>query len=856
MAEQNSIAIKVQADASEAKRSIDSLKNAIDDVGKAAKSSGSESAAAAQAQARAVSAAAKSSLSGSKDLLKSESTRLKVTGQLTKAVDGLRSTVAKSGKAWSDFSATATRSMGGVKAQVFSIQAAIVAIGAGAAAKGAFNVAVSFETLELSLRTITGSAEEAKKAMEWITEFTATTPYELEEVANAFKKLSAYGLAPQKTLRTLGDTAAAMGKTLDQAVEMFADATTGQFERLKEFGMRASVEGEKVTFSWLQGGKQMQKTVEKTGSAISDALGQIMQARFAGGMELLASGWAGMWSNLKDQVTLFSKAVMDAGVFDYMKDRLSEILETLTRMTKDGSLKSMAQDIGEGITGALDKLGAAISNLKRVYDTIPDGLGLMIFGASWGAMAGARGGVAGAVAGAQAGAVIGGTISMVNALAQSFEGLKKAAAGEIGIWDYVTANRGELERLLDDADAQRLAKEEAKNAQIEALDNEKNKNLLAQYKTYIDSATSAEAASKDARKAIEDDLAAYRAVKWDEIVNVIKSKLKEAETEEKKYSDQVKAFQEERINASRSTEEKIRNLLRTQMTDYGAYQDKLKEANESANKAKLALAGGDDALAQSWAKKAQEQFANLNYEVKEGEQTLVSAADANRAAVEGVLQAGLLLEQSLLAQEKAAETNRKNWAGQVAEYQGDLEQIKEMQATVETLEMKLSADDKATPVLNAIQKELAAIKDKTVTVTVRYRKEGAMADGGPVQAFANGGQAWRRFVGRVSGPGTGTSDSIFARLSNGEFVIKASMVKKWGAGFFSALNNGFMPPMPKYATGGPVNVPVTGGSLGSMNVNFRVGDMEIPVQVTGPNAKQQVRTLVKQLNREKLVAGV
>jgi hypothetical protein len=447
--------------------------------------------------------------------------------------------------------------------------------------------------------------------------------------------------------------------------------------------MRASVEGEKVTFSWLQNGQQMQKTVEKTGAAISGALGQIMQARFAGGMELLASGWAGMWSNLRDQVTLFAKAVMAAGVFDYMKQRLSEILSTLTQMTRDGSLKAMAQDIGEGITSAMDKLGVAITNLKRVYDTIPDGLGLMIFGASWGALSGAKGGMAGAIAGAQAGAVIGGTISLVNALAQSFEGLKRAASGEIGLWDYITSNRQELERILDEADAERIAKEEAKNAQIEALDAEKNKNLLARYRTYIDAATSAEAASKDARKAIEDDLAAYRAVKWDEVIGVIKSKLKEAEAEERKYSDQVKALQEERVNASRSTEEKIRALLRTQMTDYAAYQDKLKEANESANKAKLALVGGDGELAQTWAKKAQEQFANLNYEVKEGEKTLVSAADANRVAVEGVLRAGQLLEQSLLNQEQAAETNRKKWEEQVTAYQGDLAKIKEMQATVE-----------------------------------------------------------------------------------------------------------------------------------------------------------------------------
>lgn len=43
--------------------------------------------------------------------------------------------------------------------------------------------------------------------------------------------------------------------------------------------------------------------------------------------------------------------------------------------------------------------------------------------------------------------------------------------------------------------------------------------------------------------------------------------------------------------------------------------------------------------------------------------------------------------------------------------------------------------------------------------------------------------------GFVSGSGTGTSDSIPAMLSNGEFVINAQAVKKWGAGFFEGLNS-------------------------------------------------------------------
>ncbi len=52
--------------------------------------------------------------------------------------------------------------------------------------------------------------------------------------------------------------------------------------------------------------------------------------------------------------------------------------------------------------------------------------------------------------------------------------------------------------------------------------------------------------------------------------------------------------------------------------------------------------------------------------------------------------------------------------------------------------------------------------------------------------------------GYVSGPGTATSDSINARLSNGEYVIKASAVNRIGVKNLNALNNG----LPGFAEGG------------------------------------------------------
>ncbi|NUE95506.1 hypothetical protein GYW75_03770 [Gilliamella sp. ESL0232] len=61
--------------------------------------------------------------------------------------------------------------------------------------------------------------------------------------------------------------------------------------------------------------------------------------------------------------------------------------------------------------------------------------------------------------------------------------------------------------------------------------------------------------------------------------------------------------------------------------------------------------------------------------------------------------------------------------------------------------------------------------------------------------------------GYISGPGTSTSDSIPARLSNGEFVVKAESVKKYGLDYLHAINTGRLH---HYATGGlvsNVNIP-------------------------------------------------
>ena len=95
-----------------------------------------------------------------------------------------------------------------------------------------------FDVLNSALITITGSSAKAENEFEWIKSFAAETPYSLSEVTKAFIKLKTLGLdASKESLTSYGNTASAMGKSLDQMIEAVADASTFQFERLRDFGI-------------------------------------------------------------------------------------------------------------------------------------------------------------------------------------------------------------------------------------------------------------------------------------------------------------------------------------------------------------------------------------------------------------------------------------------------------------------------------------------------------------------------------------------------------------------------------------------------------------------------------------------
>lgn len=105
--------------------------------------------------------------------------------------------------------------------------------------------------------------------------------------------------------------------------------------------------------------------------------------------------------------------------------------------------------------------------------------------------------------------------------------------------------------------------------------------------------------------------------------------------------------------------------------------------------------------------------------------------------------------------------------------------LEEADTTRADPKVKVHADTAAAERAKAL---VDSIKSKVVTITT------SMIGGG--QKKAGGGP--------IYGPGTGTSDSIPAYLSNGEYVIRASAVQKYGVNMFDSLN------AMRYASGGAV----------------------------------------------------
>jgi hypothetical protein len=241
------------------------------------------------------------------------------------------------------------------------------------------DVTRQFDILNAGLVTATGSAENAQIAFEAIQDFATQTPYDLQQATEAFTKLVNYGLTPsEEALRAYGDTSAALGKDLMQMVEAVADATTGEFERLKEFGIKARKEGDQIalTFSGVT------TRIQNSGKAIEQYLIELGQNNFAGAMEQRMNTLDGAISNLGDEWDKLFLNISQQGIGDLIEDSVRLAIDALEEMNAwlaSGQLTAYIDAIGGKFEGMGRDVATTLDILEQLWDDFlgtPEGGGV------------------------------------------------------------------------------------------------------------------------------------------------------------------------------------------------------------------------------------------------------------------------------------------------------------------------------------------------------------------------------------------------------------------------------------------------------------------------------------------------
>lgn len=252
----------------------------------------------------------------------------------------------------------------GVTGTLNLLKGAVATLGLGLIGREIISVTSEFQKFEAVLKNTLGSNSAAQIALSEIQEFAAVTPFSVQELTQSFVKLANQGFKPTtEELRKLGDLASSTGKGFDQLTEAIIDAQVGEFERLKEFGIRAQKQGDQVKFTF----KGVETQTKFTASAIRDYVLSLGDAEgVSGSMAEISKTLGGQISNLGDSWDILLKTIGDgnSGVLSGAIAILGQIIQKVT-----GLIKTNRQLQAELQSGGQAEI---IKNLKELESTTGD----------------------------------------------------------------------------------------------------------------------------------------------------------------------------------------------------------------------------------------------------------------------------------------------------------------------------------------------------------------------------------------------------------------------------------------------------------------------------------------------------
>lgn len=233
--------------------------------------------------------------------------------------------------------------MTSLRKSIFSLKGAVVALagaaGVGLLAKSLIGVASEVENFTLRLRFLMGSQKAATQQMKFFQEVASQVPIGLRDIINAGVTLEAMGVDSQKWIRPLIDMSAVMGVQLPVAAENLGRSLAAGMaasEIFREKGIRKMTEA----FHGLNDITKL--SVEEQGKLFFTFVTE--SKKIAGAADKMKDTWSGIVSMIGDSVYKIKQSIMDAGIFEAVKETGRKIKEKLDEWT--GDTERFTHDIG------------------------------------------------------------------------------------------------------------------------------------------------------------------------------------------------------------------------------------------------------------------------------------------------------------------------------------------------------------------------------------------------------------------------------------------------------------------------------------------------------------------------------
>lgn len=228
------------------------------------------------------------------------------------------------------------------------------------------NITSEFQKFEAVLTNTLGSNSKAQAALDQIREFAAKTPFSVQELTSSFVKLANQGFEPTaEEMRKLGDLASSTGKGFDQLTEAIIDAQTGEFERLKEFGIRASKAGDQVKFTF----KGVQTQTDFTADSIRDYLLTLGDLEgVSGSMAAISETMGGKISNLGDAFDglLLTIGNLTSGPLVAFIDLMKEAIESTQDMLTDDKVVTRLDTVNDLYVKSANSVEEVTANIEKL----------------------------------------------------------------------------------------------------------------------------------------------------------------------------------------------------------------------------------------------------------------------------------------------------------------------------------------------------------------------------------------------------------------------------------------------------------------------------------------------------------